>query len=94
MGRVWITANAVDAADFAPPGAPAGPAGQVMCIEFADGSGMSTMLTEPFGPPGEVAVTTTSDDTFDARLVPIAVVGLAVIGISVLVFRADGRPPS
>lgn len=97
VGRVWITANVVTVDEFAPPEAPGGPAGsaaQVMCIEFADGSGMSSMLTEPFSRPGQLEATTAPGDASNLRLVLVAVSAVALTAISVLAFRAGDRHAS
>jgi hypothetical protein len=49
QGRVQITQETFTWEEFAPPDVPAAvPEGQMLCVTWADGSGMSMLLPEPF----------------------------------------------
>jgi hypothetical protein len=52
IGQIWVTADPVDPAVWGAPPGPGAPLGRAVCIEFADGSGMSTTIPDDWQPPG------------------------------------------
>lgn len=88
VGEIWVTA--VPPNQFGPPGAP--PMNdRVVCVEFADGSGMAGPIPDDWQPAtGGLGLPTDGVSVLAplAVIVMIAVVG----GASVLAFR--GRGPS
>lgn len=80
-GEVWVTAGPGDPANWPPPrvGAPPAPIGRVVCVEFDDGSGMSTTIDDAWRPPGDVL-----DPAGGAGGAPLAV-AVVVIAVAVLV---------
>jgi len=90
-GSVVITRDIVTHEQFAPPEAPVVvPAGQLLCLTFPDGSGVSMMLPEPFPLADEDA-----GDGSGPGAVPLTpiLVGAAVLilaAISWLAFRREG----
>lgn len=90
VGDVRVTAGPADPDDFpVPPGAPP-LTGRVMCIEFGDGSGMSTVIDDTWQPPGGFDLATAVDGASPSAAVAIIVAAVAVLAVSVLAFR--GRP--
>jgi hypothetical protein len=94
-GTVWITRDTVSPDFGAPPGAPGGggPEGQALCVEWPDGSGMSTTLTEPWQPPSTDVEPTAGDG------VPVGAVGLliaaaVIVTVSWVAFRREPRAAS
>jgi len=89
-GRIWITRDPVDSDVFAP-GPPAGvgmPDGQVVCVEWADGSGMSTILPDAWDAPladGPVG----TDDGMPITMVGAVAAVLIVLVVSWLAFRRE-----
>ena len=93
-GTVWITRDAVSQDVFAPPGAPVGqgPEGQALCVEWPDGSGMSTTLSEPWRPAAADAGPAVGDGGVPVGLIGLIVAVLVVLVVSWLSFRRDPRP--
>jgi hypothetical protein len=90
-GRIRITEATIDWEDFAPPDVPPIVSeGQLLCVTWADGSGMSTVLHEPFGGVGiGVGVAIGAP----AVLVGVGIGALLlVIVVSWLVFRREPGP--
>lgn len=85
VGRVWVTAGP-GRMDMGP-GAP--PSGQrVLCIEWPDGSGMSTTIDDGWLPPGVEAVeTTTTSPAWP--VIGVAAVVVLLLGVSFLAFRRE-----
>jgi hypothetical protein len=93
VGSVRITEATVRWEDFAPPDVPAVvPEGQLLCVTWPDGSGLSSLLEEPFGKPAIGVDLGGGDGGPPIALVGVAHAGLLVAGVSWLVFR--GEPPS
>jgi hypothetical protein len=91
-GMIWVTADPV--AHEPMPDAEQPPPTRMVCLQFADGSGMSTGVDDDWRPPGLVGDSET-DDASSARPVGLLVAALVVVGIvgaSVIAFR--GRPES
>ena len=88
QGTIRVTRDAVPWDEFAPPDAPpAVAAGQLLCVTWDDGSGMTTILHRPFigqgsGPDGQPATSGPS-----AAPLFFAVAFLVVAGASWLAFR-------
>ena len=75
--------------DFAPPGVPAVvPEGQLLCVTWRDGSGLSTLLHEPFGRPG-IDVGAIGGVADSPVLIGMGVVLLVVAVVSWLAFRGE-----
>ena len=91
-GLIQISSGSVTHEEFAPPGAPVVvPEGQLLCVTWPDGSGMSMMLPEPF--VAGVAPDIAADDP-GIPLTPI-LVGLAILlvaAISWIAFRREAKP--
>jgi hypothetical protein len=91
-GTVRITAATVRWEDFAPPDVPAiVPEGQLLCMTWEDGSGMSTLLHEPFAGPGFDLGSPAGGETPIAALIGAALVALLVAAASWFAFRREGR---
>jgi hypothetical protein len=92
-GQVRITRDFISHREFAPPGAPVEPGmpgGQVVCVEWPDGSGMASMLSERWEPSGGPAVS--GDQGTPLALVSVGLV-VAVGGVvSWLAFRRPEEP--
>lgn len=89
-GRIRITQDTITHEEFAPPGAPVHiPEGQVLCVTWADGSGMAMMLAEPWRAPAEPD----GDASVPLNAAILGVIGLVVVGgaISWIAFRSDPR---
>lgn len=85
-GRIRITRDTVRAQDFLPPGAPAlVEEGQLLCMTFDDGSGMSLMLPVPF--PLDGGAGTARIDVDWALMIVIGLAAIAIIGVSWMAFR-------
>ena len=88
-GTVRITEATMRWEDFAPPDVPAVvQEGQLLCITWRDGSGLSTLLHEPVGRPGSDA----GESGGAARspvLIGVGVVALLVVAVSWLAFRSE-----
>jgi hypothetical protein len=92
VGSVRITEAAVRWEDFAPPDVPpAVPEGQLLCVTWPDGSGLSTLLHEPFGRGGVDALPGGIEDGPPIALAGLAVAVLLVVGVSWLAFRREDR---
>ena len=92
-GMIWVTADLLPV-DFGPPGGEI-ESRQMLCIEFLDGSGMSSPLDEPWRAPG--VASEGGDDDASAAL-PIGMIGVALIvvaavGVSVFAFRRRPKGP-
>jgi hypothetical protein len=93
-GMFRVTREVIPWEAFGPPGAdPVVAEGQMLCITWADGSGLSMLLPEPFG----IAADEPADDAATAStwVLPAIVVAalLGLIGISWLAFRDRGGRP-
>jgi hypothetical protein len=90
-GLIRITRDMVTWEQFAPPDAPMVIAGgQLLCITFEDGTGIATLLHEPFaGIAAEAPM-----ERVEFPLAPIAIVAviLLVAAVSWLAFRREARP--
>lgn len=90
VGFIRITRDRITHEQFAPPDAPVVVAeGQLLCIDWPDGSGMSMMLAQPFRIEPE------PEPAAELPVVPI-VAGLAILlvaGVSWIAFRRE-PPPS
>ena len=89
-GMIWVTANPVDQTGMFPPGE-APPPSRMVCVQWADGSGMSGPVPVGWEPPEGPGVTIAGTDTDGAGL-PLAVIALLagavlLIGVSVLAVR-------
>ena len=89
-GLIRITRDTVTHEQFAPPNVPvAVPEGQLLCVTWPDGGGMTMMLSEPFGIEARAPA---ADGGLP--LAPI-LVGLAVVivaAISWFAFRREAPP--
>lgn len=84
-GLVRITRDTVTWAEFAPPDTPRlRPDGQMVCVTWPDGSGMSTLLETPFG------VDATSGDVPPGLLL-VAGAAILVSGAAAVAFRERRR---
>lgn len=90
VGEVWVTAGPPDPAAWQmPPGAP--PIDQrVICVEFADGSGMSGPIEDSWRPPGAGVQLASRSEGAPLAVVAVLVAVLVVVAVSYLAFR--GRP--
>lgn len=85
-GAIRITRDSVRHEDFLPPGVPPTvDEGQLLCITFADGSGMALMLPVPF--PSERAAGDSGGDGIDWTPVLVGLVVAAVVGVSWAAYR-------
>jgi hypothetical protein len=93
LGMIRITRDTVTWAEFAPPDVQAAvPEGQVLCITWDDGSGLSTLLHRPFH--GGIGAPADEGGSGEIPLTAI-VVGLAVVllvAVSWLSFRREAPP--
>jgi hypothetical protein len=89
-GRFRITQDTITHEEFAPPGAPVHiPEGQVLCVTWADGSGMAMMLAEPWRAPEEGGA-----ETVPPSAAILGVIGLVVViggAIAWIAFRSDSH---
>jgi len=92
-GTVRITQATVRWEDFAPPDVPAVvPEGQLLCMTWPDGGGMSTLLHEPFGQPGFDPAEDEGSGGPAVVLVALGAAVLVVLGVSWVAFgRAGAR---
>ncbi|HSJ00298.1 MAG TPA: hypothetical protein VLA59_07930 [Patescibacteria group bacterium] len=92
-GTVRITEATIRWEDFAPPDVPAVvPEGQLLCVTWPDGSGLATLLHEPFGQPG-TDVGPIDGVGESPALIGVGAVMLLVAVVSWLAFRYDGPSP-
>jgi hypothetical protein len=91
VGSVWVTAGPAAADVFPGPNGPA--AGRMMCIEWPDGSGMSTTVDDAWQPPGIGAAAGGAETSSDVPFGPIAAgaAALLLVVISYLAFRRDAH---
>ena len=96
VGSVWITAEEV-AVDMGPAPVPGGDPviqepSRMVCVEFADGSGMSGPIDDDWQPPSgpQAALNGTGASFPPAPLIVVIVVAI-LAGASVLAFRRE-RP--
>src|SRR5919106_958259 len=87
VGTVWVTADPVS---MDPPDIPAAnraPPARVVCVRWADGSGMAGPIDNDWQPPGGLLSATS--ESANPPLTLLAVVGAAVVvvAVSVLAFR-------
>ena len=89
---IRVTQETVAWEDFAPPGVPpAVPEGQLLCVTWADGSGMTTLLHEPFNPPLDRLAAPAPESARPPVVPLVAVAALVVVAaVSWLAFRREG----
>jgi hypothetical protein len=92
-GMIWITANPVDQSDMVPPGGVPPPPSRMVCVQWQDGSGMSTTIPDDWEMPPGAGVTVAGEDA-EAGGVPLAMLALLagailLVGVSVVAFRRD-----
>ena len=89
VGSVWVTAGPAVQGAFPGQGAP--PPGRMLCIEWPDGSGMSTNVDDAWQPPGIDVAAGDAEASSGVPLGPMAAVIAAVllVAISYLAFRRD-----
>jgi hypothetical protein len=91
-GTVRITEATVRWEEFAPPDVPAVvPEGQLLCVMWADGSGLSTLLHEPFGQPGIDVGAVVGVGESPVVFIGVAVVVVLVVVVSWFAFRREPR---
>lgn len=88
VGMVWVTAGPGNPEAWgAPPGAPV-PIGRGVCVQWGDGSGMSTILDDPeWQPPGTGIDLAATGGPAPISLLALVLGLLAVAGVSFLAFR-------
>jgi hypothetical protein len=97
VGSVWITAEEV-AVDIGPAPVPGGEPfvqepSRMVCVEFADGSGMSGPIDDGWQPPGgPQAALAGGDAGFPPAPLIVVIVVAIVAGASFLAFRRE--PPA
>jgi hypothetical protein len=90
-GHIRITRDTITHEEFAPPGAPIAVAeGQVLCIEWPDGSGMATMLDQRWGGPTAVDLALAEGQGAPELLI-VGLVAMVIAAASWLAFRHE-RP--
>ena len=91
IGSVWVTAGPAGLGVFPGPEAP--PPGRMLCIEWPDGSGMSTNVDDAWQPPGIDAAAGDAEGSSAVPVGPMAAVIAAVllVVISYLAFRRDSQ---
>ena len=89
VGEVWVTAGPPDPAAWPmPPGAP--PIDQrVICVEFADGSGMAGPIDDAWRPPGAGMPLAAGSEGSLLAVVAVPIAVLVVGAVSYLAFRRD-----
>ena len=87
IGTIWVTADQVQM--DAPPG-PAVEPTRMVCVEWADGSGMTAPLPDNWQLPGTAEPLPPSTTMPVAPLVLVVVVAI-IVGVSFLAFRRE-RP--
>lgn len=91
-GLIRVTRASIPWEAFGPPGLdPVVAEGQMLCITWADGSGLSMLLAEPFGDAADEPAPGPATGIPWAPLATVAAVLLALLGISWLAFRDRGR---
>ena len=92
-GIVRITEATIRWEDFAPPDVPAVVReGQLLCVTWPDGSGLSALLHEPFGQPGIGVGALVGVGESPVVLIGVGVVMILLVVVSWLAFR--GEEPS
>lgn len=82
VGTVWVTAGPGRWDHVG--GGPAMDRSRVVCVEFPDGSGMSTTIDDAWQPPGTEIVETTS---VAWPVIGVAAVFVVLLAVTVLAFR-------
>ena len=82
VGKVWVTAGPGRWDQVG--GGPAMGGGRVVCVEFPDGSGMSTTIDDGWQPPGTEIVETTSPAW---PVIGVVAVFVVLLGVALLAFR-------
>ena len=91
-GLIQISSGTVTHEQFAPPGAPVVvPEGQLLCVTWPDGSGLSMMLPEPFV-VGEAPDNAADDPGVSLTPILFALVILLLVAISWIAFRREAKP--
>lgn len=91
VGSIRITEATVRWEDFAPPDvAPMVPEGQLLCVTWPDGSGLSTLLHEPFAPRG-IAFPDVGGQGPPTAIVGVTLAVLLVAAAAWWAFRRDGQ---
>jgi len=92
-GTIRITEATVRWEDFAPPDVPAIVSeGQLLCVTWPDGSGMSTLLHAPFGRPGFGVGVVAAEGGPPLVLLGVLAASAVVIVVSWIAFRrGDAR---
>jgi hypothetical protein len=89
-GTILITENLVAWEQFAPPDVPAVvPEGQMLCVTWADGSGMTTLLAEPFPGRGADPIEEAGSVEVPWAAILVGVAIAVVIGASWFAFRRE-----
>ena len=95
-GMIWVTAGPL--AMDVPPGGGKGfeeaPAQRMVCVQWPDGSGMSTTIPDEWELPadvGEVAAAPAGAAPLDLGPIAFLVAVIVLVGASVLAFRGEGR---
>jgi hypothetical protein len=92
-GTIRITADTVNWEQFAPPGVPAVvPEGQMLCVTWADGSGMTTLLSEPFTGVGAIPADEAGSGSFPWTPILFGIAVVLVVGVSWIAFRRESAP--
>jgi hypothetical protein len=89
IGMIWVTADKVQMdVGPAPPGGLAEPT-RMVCVEWADGSGMAGPIADNWQPP--VTAAEPASTPLPVAPLVLAVVAASLIGVSFLAFRRE-RP--
>lgn len=96
VGMIWVTAGPANMPQPVPAGevgkGGAMPAGRMVCVQWADGSGMSGTIPDDWVPPATASVDGSAEATGGPPIGVLVLVGGAVVlvGASVLAFRREG----
>ena len=91
-GSIRVTGNTVRWEDAVPPNVPARfPEGQMLCITWEDGTGMSTLLPVRFGADG-VEGPVQSETSLPVVPIVVALAFGLIAGLSWLAFRREAPP--
>ena len=92
VGMVWVTLNPVAREQFGLPLGEVVEPGRVVCVEWPDGSGMSTTIDDSWHPPAAPAASASSDEP-PLGLLALAIGLVVIAGVSFLAFRPDPARP-